>query len=39
VGELTARVEKTLERERELQREIESLKRQLMTGGAAARRR
>ncbi len=33
VGELTARVEKTLERERELQREIESLKRQLMTGG------
>ena len=34
VGELTARVEKTLERERELQREIESLKRQLMTGGS-----
>ena len=33
VAELVARVEKTLERERELQREIESLKRQLMTGG------
>jgi alanyl-tRNA synthetase len=36
VGELAARVEKTLEHLRELQREIESLKRQLMTGGGGA---
>ncbi len=32
-SELNARVEKTVERERELQREIDGLKRQLMTGG------
>jgi alanyl-tRNA synthetase len=38
VAELGARVEKAVERERELQREVEALKRQLMTGsgGGAA---
>ncbi len=33
VGELTARVAKTVERERELLREIDGLKRQVLTGG------
>jgi alanyl-tRNA synthetase len=33
VAELGARVERAVERERELQREVEALKRQVMTGG------